>query len=64
MNISAAIMDTSSAWQYYFVMFAAVAIPGIIAFVWVAVFRKKRRRRIRRQRSNYHSGAAPMNPTL
>ena len=64
MSISAPIIDTSYTWQYYLVMAAVVTIPGIVAFIGVVAFRKKPRRRIRRHRSNYHSGAAPINPTL
>jgi hypothetical protein len=64
MKMFATIMDTNSTWQYYLVMTGAIAVPGAIAFIWVVAFRKKARRKIRRHRNNYHSAAAPINPTL
>lgn len=41
---------------------AAIALPGIIAFFWVAFFRPKRRRR--KHRHHHSRGEGVMNPTL
>lgn len=45
-------------WQDYVIIIGAVALPGIVAFIWAAFFRSTGRRKSRRRRRR------AMNPTL
>ena len=54
--------DTSVfGWQDFLVVFVAIALPGLAAFIWIAFFRKRpRRKRRRRDDRQRYTG----NPTL
>jgi len=51
-------------WGSFLVLLIAALLPGVALFIWVAFFRKKRRRKYRRHRGESRRASAPMNPTL
>jgi hypothetical protein len=62
MKSLAAILDSSSGWRVFFLLFGAIAIPAFGGLAWALFFRNKPRRKHRRR--HREGEYRMMNPTL
>ena len=62
MKFLAVILDPTSGWRVFFLLFGAIAIPAFGGLAWALFFRNKPRRKHRRRHRGGDHGI--MNPTL